>query len=181
MKEHRIHIFGASGSGTSTLGSMLADELSVRFFDADDYYWQDTEPPYTVKNLPEERVRTLSADMQKARNWVLSGSIVSWGDAFIPLFSLAVFVTLPKEVRMRRLAARERARYGPRIEVGGDRRVASEAFLNWAAQYDTAGPEIRSRWMHEEWIERLSCPVLRVQSVEPPEELAGRIIGHLAN
>jgi hypothetical protein len=65
-----------------------------------------------VKYPPEERVRSLSADMEEARSWVLSGSIVSWGDALIPLFSLAVFVTLPKEVRMRRLAAREQARYG---------------------------------------------------------------------
>jgi adenylate kinase family enzyme len=179
MNEHRIHIFGASGSGTSSLGSVLAAELSIRFFDADDYYWQDTDPPYTVKHLPEERVRTLSADMEEARSWVLSGSIVSWGDAFIPLFSLAVFVTLPKEVRMRRLAARERVRYGSRIEVGGDRRAATEAFLNWAEQYDSAGPEMRSRSLHEEWIKRLPCPVLRVESVKPPEELAGRIIGHL--
>jgi adenylate kinase family enzyme len=45
MNEHRIHIFGASGSGTSTFGRALAAELSIRFFDADDYYWLDTDPP----------------------------------------------------------------------------------------------------------------------------------------
>ena len=35
MLQYRIHIFGASGSGTSTLGRELADRLSIRFFDAE--------------------------------------------------------------------------------------------------------------------------------------------------
>jgi adenylate kinase family enzyme len=84
----RIHIFGASGSGTSTLGRVLADKLSVHHFDADDYYWKQTEQPYTVKRRPEERVLMLLADMDKAQSWVLSGSVVSWGDS---LYSAVLF------------------------------------------------------------------------------------------
>jgi adenylate kinase family enzyme len=36
----RVHIFGASGSGTTTLGRTLAERLGVRFFDGDDYFWE---------------------------------------------------------------------------------------------------------------------------------------------
>ncbi|MNI83264.1 hypothetical protein D3C73_1400530 [compost metagenome] len=35
--------------------------------------------------------------------------------------------------------------------------------MEWAALYDTAGPEVRSRVLHEEWMSRLQCPVLRLE------------------
>lgn len=35
----RIHILGASGVGTSTLGKALADKLNYCHLDTDDYYW----------------------------------------------------------------------------------------------------------------------------------------------
>lgn len=34
-----IHIFGASGAGTSTLGRKICAELGYRFMDTDDYFW----------------------------------------------------------------------------------------------------------------------------------------------
>jgi hypothetical protein len=40
----------------------------------------------------------------------------------------------------------------------------SAAFLAWAAAYDTAGPEQRSRILHEAWLRDLPCPVLRLDS-----------------
>ena len=118
--KHRLHIFGASGSGTSSLGRAMAENLALTFFDADDYYWEKTNVPYTVKVAPEIRVKTLLADMAEARAWVLSGSVVSWGDVLIPLFTAAVFLTAPTEVRLERLRRRERQRYGSRIDKGGD-------------------------------------------------------------
>ncbi len=175
-RKHRIHIFGASGSGTSTLGRALADRLSARFFDADDYYWQQTDPPYILKHPPEARVHKLLSDMDGADEWVLSGSVVSWGDVFVPLFTSAVFVTLPQDVRLKRLREREKERYGKRIDAGGDMYRASQAFLEWAALYDTAGPETRSLVMHEKWIRRLECPVIRVQSLASTEELVNKVI-----
>jgi len=34
-----IHIFGASGSGTTTLAKKISEELGHRMMDTDDYYW----------------------------------------------------------------------------------------------------------------------------------------------
>lgn len=38
----RIYIFGAAGSGVTTLGKELSSSLSIPTFDIDDYYWQKT-------------------------------------------------------------------------------------------------------------------------------------------
>lgn len=43
-----IHIFGASGSGTSTLGRAVAAGLGWRFLDTDDFFWLPTDPPFTT-------------------------------------------------------------------------------------------------------------------------------------
>ena len=43
---NRIHILGASGSGTTTLASAIADEHGHRHLDTDDFFWIPTNPPY---------------------------------------------------------------------------------------------------------------------------------------
>src|SRR5678809_1323103 len=45
---NRIHILGASGSGT-TLGRALAEHLQGSHFDTDDYSWLPTDPPHTQR------------------------------------------------------------------------------------------------------------------------------------
>jgi hypothetical protein len=77
---------------------------------------------------------------------------------------------------MQRLRIRESERFGTRVEVGGDRFELSKAFLEWASLYDAAGLEVRSRKLHERWIKRLPCPILRVQSLMPPEKLASETL-----
>ena len=37
-------------------------------------------------------------------------------------------------------------------------------FLEWAAAYDTAGPEMRGAKMHEDWMKKLSCPILEIDN-----------------
>jgi adenylate kinase family enzyme len=45
----RLHIFGASGTGTTTLGQALGSTLGVPYFDSDDYFWERSIPPFTVR------------------------------------------------------------------------------------------------------------------------------------
>ena len=96
----RIHITGASGTGTTTLGRALAQELRCAHFDSDN-----------------DRV--------------------------------------PKGLRLARLRRREERMNAP----APDR----EELLAWAAAYDEAGMEMRSRTMHERWLAALTCPVLRLE------------------
>lgn len=176
---NRIHIFGASGSGTTTLGKALANKLSITSLDADDYYWQKTEPPFTLKVPPQQRIINLKSDLDRSQNWVLSGSVVSWGDVFIPLFTLAIFITLPRDVRLERLRIREAERYGKRIEAGSELYESSQAFLDWASSYDTAGLETRSLKSHQTWMKNLSCSILNLQSLEPTDIMVDKVIGFL--
>ncbi len=51
-----IHIYGAFGSGTSTLGRYLAEKFGFAFLDSDDYFWLPTNPKFTAKRSIEQRV-----------------------------------------------------------------------------------------------------------------------------
>ena len=44
-----IHIFGASGSGTTTLGEAIDKILGYKHLDVDDYFWIPSDPPYATK------------------------------------------------------------------------------------------------------------------------------------
>jgi len=166
----RVHIVGASGSGTTTLGRALAGRLGCPFFDTDDYFWLPSEPPFQHIRERGERQARLGGDLRAQPGWVLSGSLCGWGDVFIPQFELVVFLWVPPDIRLARLRARERARYGDAIAPGGPQHDQSEAFLAWAARYDEGldVPE-RCRRLHETWLAALPCPVLRVEGMASVE------------
>jgi adenylate kinase family enzyme len=157
---HRIHLLGASGSGTTTLGRALAERLQCPHFNTDDYFWLPTDPPFTQRRERTERAQLLIVDLTAQDAWVVSGSLCGWGDVAIPLFELAVFLWIPHDVRMARLHRREHARFGERILPGGDMYESSQAFLAWAASYDEGGVDIRSRQRHDQWLSTLPCPII---------------------
>lgn len=161
----RIHIFGASGSGTTTLASYLSAKHGHRHLDTDDFFWLPTDPPFRQKRVVEERLELLRTAVSKADTWVLSGSLCGWGDPLIPDFQLAIFLHVDPSIRMKRLGARELERYGLKaISPGGKMHGSHVAFLDWAEGYEQGGLETRSRAYHEAWIEKLPCPVIRLES-----------------
>lgn len=161
---YRIHILGAAGAGTTTLGKALAERLNVAYFDSDDFYWQQTAAPFTVPRAKDERIRLLQKQTCGLEGWVLSGSLCGWGDPMIPLFTHAVFLRLDLEVRLHRLRLRELQRYGDEVLPGGNRHENSVAFLAWAARYDGGNHSLRSLRRHETWLKTLTCPVIRLDS-----------------
>jgi adenylate kinase family enzyme len=179
MMVPNIHILGASGSGTTTLGRALAARLDVAFFDTDDFFWLKTNPPYQTMRERTTRGEMLRAALDAATGgWVLSGSMTGWGDPFMPRFDLVVFLTLAPKRRMARLTAREVERYGEdAIAPGGAMHQQHVEFLDWAARYDTAGMEMRSRVSHEAWLARLTCPVLRLDTEQSVAALVQAVLG----
>jgi adenylate kinase family enzyme len=172
----RIHILGASGSGTSTLGRSLSENLKFRHFDSDDYYWKKTNPPFTEKNQIAERQRLMLSDMKELNDWVLSGSMDSWSDPFVPLFDLVIFLYVPAEARIERIKQRESERHGSRILPGGDMHQAHLDFIEWARQYDEGVLTGRNLKRHEEWLATLSCPLLRIDGQIPTEEITHQVL-----
>ena len=71
----RLHVFGASGSGTTSLASLLAARHGHRHLDTDDFFWLPTDPPYREKRPREMRLELLRRALGEAPAWVLSGSL----------------------------------------------------------------------------------------------------------
>lgn len=152
-----IHIYGASGSGTSTLGRKISEELGYKFMDTDDYFWVPTNPQYTTKRSREERLALMKKDVAENENVVISGSLVDWGDELILMFTLVVRLVTDTETRIERLKKREKQRFGNRIMPGGDMYTHHMEFIQWAQEYDTGGVEMRSKAKHDEWEKLLLC------------------------
>ena len=146
-----IHIYGPSGSGTSTLGRKISKELGYKFMDTDDYFWLPTNPRYTTKRSKEERLALMKKDISENDNVVISGSLVDWGDELIPLFTLAIRLITDTEIRVERLKAREKQKFGDRIMPGGDMYTQHMEFIEWARNYDTGSVNMRSKAKHDEW------------------------------
>jgi len=164
-----IHIFGASGSGVTTLGLALADELGYPYFDADSYFWEQSNIPFTVKRDPELRNAMLIEALSQTENWILGGSIVSWGDEIPKLFDLAVFLLLPQDVRLDRLKKREHERYGDIIHIDPERNQKYKDFIAWASGYDdnttqsSTGKGLgRTLKVHRDWTAKLNCSYLEI-------------------
>ena len=158
----RIHIFGASGSGTTTIANMACAKLDYSHFDSDSYFWLPTSDPFTQERPQEERISLMENDLSNCGYWILSGSLTGWGDVLIPLFDLVVFVYVPQSLRMERLAKRERERYGGKMLPGGSKYEDSKTFLAWAASYDLGTQNGRSLYKHEKWLEGIGCRVIKV-------------------
>ncbi len=173
--KHIIHIFGASGSGTTTLGRALAADMGLVHMDTDDYFWLPTDPKFTAKRPVDERLALMQADINTAeKGVVMSGSLTGWGDVLIPQFTHVIRLTTPTDVRLERLRQREYAHFGKRIREGGDMYENHIAFLDWAAQYDTGDVTMRSKACHDEWMKLLPCPATLLDGAMPLDKLVRR-------
>lgn len=175
--KRRIHIMGASGAGTTTLGKALAARLPHVHLDSDDYFW---EQKFSKQTPVAERLSSLNYDLEHQEPWILSGAVCGWGDSLRDTFDLVVFLWIPEQLRLERLRAREYERYGDQGLPGGSKYEDVQTFMAWAALYDTAGPEVRSRTLHEDWMAKLSCDVLRLEGDLTVEERVAAVLQYLS-
>lgn len=178
----KIHIFGASGSGTTTLGKALHKKLGYRHLDADDYYWEKTDPPFQKKVPKAKRNQHVTRDFLAQENCIISGSMVSWGAEWASAFDLYVFLYLPPTIRMQRLQDREVERYGDLLLTDEKFKTSSKAFMDWARQYDDGTFQGRSLTIHLDWIKVLEGTVLKIEGdttvAERVEEVVTEIARH---
>ncbi|OJX80810.1 MAG: hypothetical protein BGO91_12540 [Leifsonia sp. 71-9] len=172
MRRSRVHVLGASGSGTTTLGRALADCWSVPHADADDYFWVPTSTPFVQKRSEDARLALMRDVFVPREAWVLSGSVSGWGDSVVAECDAVVFLTLDPEERLRRLESREARR---RAVMEFDE-VAWSEFRDWASRYDDPSFDGRSRVTHEAWLNQLDRPVLRLDSAKPVQELRDAVL-----
>ncbi|WP_299439536.1 AAA family ATPase [uncultured Aquimarina sp.] len=158
----KIIIFGASGSGTTTLAQEIEKRTDFIHLDVDDYYWKKTTPPFQEKTPLIARNKRFKADFKNFENVVVSGSLVTWGKEWETSFDLAIFMILDNKKRMDRLYKREKERYGEKLFSDKKTQQISKAFLEWANQYENPNFDGRSLKIHYNWIKLLHCKVLRI-------------------
>lgn len=173
---NKIHIFGASGSGTSTLGAALTNKLPHTHLDTDDYFWKNK---FTDQREVDERKKLLKNDLSTYDKSILSGALCGWGDSFKSYFDLVIFLWIPSNIRLERLHNREFQRYGGEILAGGNKHEQYNTFMNWASLYDDAGMEVRSKVLHEYWMED-TCPILRIEGNYTVQERVEIVLNYLS-
>jgi adenylate kinase family enzyme len=131
--------------------------LNIPYFDTDDYYWEKTDPPFQTRVTSATRNHRLVADLQQEPDWILGGSLDSWGDFLKSSFDCVVYLWLPKNIRAKRLIDREKERYGEALSK------SSIEFIEWALAYDSSDRGGRNRLRHEMWMPTLPCPLLRIE------------------
>lgn len=178
--KNRIHILGASGAGATSIAKCLAERVGYQHLDTDDFYWRDTFPPYTVANQPQERQLQLADTLKAHEQWILSGSLCGWGDIFIPSFELVIYVYVNNEKRLERLKRRERMRFGDDILPGGKQHERYQAFIKWAAGYETTMDVSRNALRHQQWLEKLPCPVIHIINESTVDEAVSDIVSQWA-
>lgn len=167
----RILIIGAAGSGTTTLGRALAAQMGAAFFDADDFFWHQSEPPYQAEREPSERLAMIMSALGLSPSAVVAGSVIDWGDDLENSFSLVVYLWVEADIRVARLIRRESERFGQPLE----------GFIEWASQYDEGRLPGRSRATHERWLSERKCPVLRIEGNVSVMEAESQLIEALSN
>jgi adenylate kinase family enzyme len=177
----KIHIMGASCAGSTTLGRALSVRLDIPYFDTDDYFWKPSNPPYTVRYHAEERNINLIDAIQPYESYIVGGSVINWGDEWLTAFDLIVFLHIPPEIRLQRLKDREFERYGDVIYHEPDRIQAYQKYLDWAAAYDTNSISGRTLQAHEEWLRKLTCPVLNIRGNTTVQQRIDLVLNKMAS
>lgn len=103
----RLHITGASGSGTSTLGLALAAQRRAPFIETDDIHWKPSDPPFQVVRSAQERRALLLAAFARHPDCVVSGSVNAWGAEVEDAFDGIVFLYVGTALRVERVAVPE--------------------------------------------------------------------------
>lgn len=157
-KPQGIIVFGANGSGKSTLGRELARVLNFKHMDIEAYAFKESEIPYTNPRSHEECIELMLADIERERGFVISAVTGDFGDKIVSLYDLAVFLSAPIELRIKRIKQRAHERYGERVREGGDMYEQNMKFIDFAAT--------RSLSKIEQWAETLLCPVIRIDGTK---------------
>lgn len=157
----KIIICGLNGAGKSTLGEALQKELGFHFIDNERLFFGEQNSDYTYaspRSLDEVNVM-FDKEVQEHENFIFSAVKGDYGNKPHPLYTLAVLIEVPKEIRIRRIRERSYKKFGDRILQGGDLYEKEQAFFDMASK--------RPEDYVTNWLQTLNCPIIKVDGTKP--------------
>jgi len=172
-----IHIFGASGSGVTTLGNFISKKLGWRYLDSDDFFWEKTDIPYTVKRNPELRDAGILKILKSGESLIFGGSCISWSPEIHAYFDKIVFLFVPPDIRMIRVRKREADRYGEKLITDAETIKRHDDFIAFCKDYDEMkGIANRTIRAHRNWLEKQTTEITEISGDFPTEEIAEKLL-----
>lgn len=161
---HKIVLCGGNGAGKSTMGKALAQALNLRFLDIEQYYFPDRLPneAYGPARSQEEVTALLLEDLQKPEGCVLAAVKADYSQEIGPLLTYAVYIDVPKEIRMQRIRQRSYDKFGNRMLPGGDLFEKEQRFFGMVQN--------RTDEIIQQWLASLAIPVIYLNGLRPVEE-----------
>jgi len=159
-----ILICGLNGAGKSTLGKALAEKLHFYFIDNEDLYFPKTDPNYMYASprTREEAKKLLFREIKAHENFVFASVKGDYGEEIYPFFQYVILIDVPKDIRMERVKKRSFQKFGNRMLPGGDLHEQEEGFFEFVKS--------RAENTVKEWVQLLSCPIIRIDGTKPIEE-----------
>ena len=112
-------------------------------------------------------------EVRKQPDFVFAAVQGDYGKEIIPMYSYVVLVEVPKQIRSQRVRNRSFAKFGSRMLAGGDLYEQEEAFFQMV--------DSRKDDVIENWLQQISCPIIRVDGTKPIEENLESIIQIIEN
>lgn len=167
---HKIIVCGGNGAGKSTVSRALSAKTGWVFRDAEDYYFPKDDPDYAYAHArtQEEVAKLLKADLAAHEDIIFAAVRGRHSPETEKMFTCAVYVDAPREIRLRRVRERSYRKFGNRMLPGGDLYETETAFFNMV--------EERPDSYTQEWLRKASLPVIFVDGTLPPEENAEKIL-----
>ena len=159
-----IQICGLNGCGKSTLGRALAERMDFHFIDNENLYFSrnDKDEPYANPKSRTDVERLLIEEVSKHPNFVFSAVKGDYGKDIIPMYNYVVVIEVPKEIRSQRVRNRSYQKFGNRILMGGDLHNQEEAFFQMV--------DSREDDYIADWLQKVSCPIIRVDGTKMIED-----------
>ena len=151
-----IQICGLNGSGKSTLGKALAERMGLYFSRP------NTDEPYVNPKSRTEVERLLMEEVSKHPDFVFSAVKGDYGEDIIPMYNYVILIEVPKEIRSQRVRNRSFQKFGSRMLIGGDLYSREEAFFQMV--------DSRPDNYIANWLQKVSCPIIRVDGTNPIED-----------
>ena len=157
-----ILICGLNGSGKTTLGMRLADRLKYDSLNDEDYYFFESEIPFSKSRTEDEAKEYVISYLRCHKNVVMVATRGDLSERINSMYDCVIYLSAPVGIRLSRIKERDRKRFGERVLPGGDMYEQQRRFHEFAL--------LRTTEKIEKWMEMLECTVIKLDGTRNVDE-----------